>query len=130
MIYLDYVISGSDNVRSHKKMLAKIEPLNLYDIQSKAFPSGNFNYPSVTIADIINKFLPYVFTITGILLLIYLTLGGFQLMFAAGDPKKVQGAWGKITNAVIGFVIIFVAYWVTQLIGKVFDISIINKIFK
>lgn len=75
-------------------------------------------------------FKSYVFVIAGILLLIYLLAGGFQLMFAAGDPKKVQGAWGKITNAIIGFVIIFVAYWVTQLIGKVFNISIINTIFK
>jgi hypothetical protein len=85
---------------------------------------------SLKIGEIITQIFPYVFWITGILLLTYLLLGGFQLMFAAGDPKKVQGAWGKITNAVIGFVIIFIAYWVTQLIGKVFNIQIINDIFK
>lgn len=85
---------------------------------------------SLKIGDIITGILPYVFTITGILILVYLLLGGLQMMFAAGDPKKVQGAWGKITNAVIGFVIIFIAYWLTQLIGKIFNIQIINDIFK
>ncbi|PIZ48041.1 hypothetical protein COY29_04340 [Candidatus Woesebacteria bacterium CG_4_10_14_0_2_um_filter_39_14] len=92
------------------------------------FPNATYG-TSVTIGKIISDILPYVFWVTGILLLVYLLLGGLQLMFAAGDPKKVQGAWGKITNAVIGFVIIFVAYWVTQLIGKVFNIEIINSIF-
>jgi len=92
------------------------------------FPNATYG-TSVTIGKIISDILPYVFWVTGILLLVYLLLGGLQLMFAAGDPKKVQGAWGNITNAVIGFVIIFVAYWVTQLIGKVFNIEIINTIF-
>ena len=93
------------------------------------FPTATYG-TNVTIGKIITDILPYVFGITGILLLIYLLIGGFQLMFAAGDPKKVQGAWGKITNAVIGFVIIFVAYWATQLIGNIFNIQIIKDIFK
>ena len=84
---------------------------------------------SLTIGKIISELFPYIFWISGILILIYLIMGGFQLMFAAGDPKKVQGAWGKITNAIIGFVIIFIAYWLTQLIGKIFNINIINTIF-
>jgi len=81
------------------------------------------------IGTIVTGILPYVFTITGILLLIYLIMGGLQLMLAAGDPKKIQGAWGKVTNALIGFVIIFIAYWLTQLIGKIFNIQIISDIF-
>ena len=93
------------------------------------FPTATYG-TDTTIGKIISDILPYIFWISGILILIYLIMGGFQLMLSAGDPKKVQGAWGKITNAVIGFVIIFVAYWVTQLVGKVFNISIINTIFK
>ena len=85
---------------------------------------------NLQIGTIITNILPYVFFATGILLLIYLLMGGLQLMLAAGDPKKVQGAWGKITNAVIGFVIIFIAYWVTKLVGQIFNIAIINSIFK
>ena len=83
----------------------------------------------LNIGKIISELFPYIFWISGILILIYLIMGGFQLMFAAGEPKKVQGAWGKITNAIIGFVIIFVAYWVTQLIGTVFNIDAIKTLF-
>ena len=104
-------------------------PIDFGQIQASAFPTAVYG-TDVTIGKIISDILPYVFWVTGILLLVYLLLGGLQLMFAAGDPKKVQGAWGKITNAVIGFVIIFIACWLTQLIGKVFNIQIINDIFK
>jgi hypothetical protein len=84
----------------------------------------------LTIGKIITEILPYLFAISGILLLLYFLMGGLQLMLSAGDPKKAQGAWGKITNAVIGFVIIFIAYWLTQLIGNIFNIQIIKDIFK
>ena len=100
----------------------------LKTIQDLTFPGATYK-TDVTIGQIITNILPYVFWITGILLLVYLLMGGLQLMFAAGDPKKVQGAWGKITNAVIGFVIIFVAYWVTKLIGQVFNIDAIKTLF-
>ncbi|MEK7061622.1 MAG: hypothetical protein AAB954_03090 [Patescibacteria group bacterium] len=93
------------------------------------FPTATYITTNVTIGRIITDLFPVIFTITGILLLIFLLMGGFQLMFAAGDPKKVQGAWGKITNAILGFVIIFIAYWVTQLIGKIFNIPSIKYIF-
>lgn len=108
--------------------IRKIDMLTQIFENITPFPTATYGVDT-TIGKIISDLLPYVFWVTGILLLIYLLLGGFQLMFAAGDPKKVQGAWGKITNAVIGFVIIFVAYWVTQLIGTVFNIDAIKTLF-
>ena len=61
-------------------------------IQRNAFPSQTL--PD-NIAGIITTFLPYVFAIVGILLLVYFILGGFSLMYAGGDPKKVQDGWAK-----------------------------------
>ena len=106
-------------------MLAKLE-----DIVLPASPAPLNPKTGLQIGTIITELYSYIFWVTGILLLVYLLAGGFQLMFAAGEPKKVQGAWGKITNAVIGFVIIFISYWVTKLIGQIFKIDIINTVFK
>ena len=101
--------------------------LNLDNIRAFAMP--NFKFSKIT--DIFSQqSLRYVFAIAGIMLLIYLILGGLQLMFSGGDPKKVQASWSKITNAVIGFVIIFVAYWVVQLVANVLNIQIMKDIFK
>lgn len=99
---------------------------DLGKIQSKAFGSGVL--PS-DIGELITTIIPYLFYAAGILLLIYLIAGGLQLMLSRGDSKAMQGAQAKITNALIGFAIVFVAYWVTLLVGKIFNIEIINSIF-
>ena len=104
-------------------------PLDLNLIQQGAFPDFKFVGNEWNIGAVVSAILPYIFSIAGILLLLYLLMGGFQLMLAGGEPKKIQGAWGKITNALIGFLIIFIAYWVTQLIGKVLNIPAFGVIF-
>lgn len=83
-----------------------------------------------TLGDIISQiFKTYIFYAAGILLLVYLVMGGFQLMFSKGDPKATEGAKGKITNALIGFVIVFIAFWLVRIIGQVFDIDQFTQIF-
>ena len=89
----------------------------------------NVTDPNLKIGDVISAILPYVFSIAGILLLLMLLAGGFQLMLSKGDPKAAQGAWGKITNAAIGFLIIFIAYWLTQLVGRLFNLPRISGMF-
>ena|SRR3989344_5944097 len=67
-------------------------------------------------------FKTYIFYAAGIGLLIYLILGGFQLMLSRGDPKAIEGAKGKITNALIGFVIVIIAYFLVKLMAKIFGL--------
>jgi hypothetical protein len=81
------------------------------------------------IGSVVNALLPYIFYGSGIALLIYLVFGGIQLMLSQGEPKAMEGAKNKITGAVIGFVIIFVAYWLVLLIGKLLGITVIGTIF-
>ena len=104
--------------------------LNLDKIQATALPGFKFAGTTGSITDIVKDLLPYIFSIAGIILLLYLILGGLQLMFAKGDPKAVQASWSKITNAVIGFVIIFAAYWIVQLVANALNIQIMKDIFK
>lgn len=105
-------------------LLAQAPDLNA--IQSRGLQNfKNFNTP----ADIINAILPYVFGAAGIALLIYLVLGGLQLMLAKGDPKAIQAAQSKITNAIIGFIIVAIAYTLTQLVGRLLGIGQFTTIF-
>lgn len=102
---------------------------NLQDIQSRALPDfkGGKN-----IGEFISNsgILRYVFYAAGLLLLVYLIFGGFQMMFARGDPKAMQSAQSKITNALVGFVIVIFAYFLVQVLGKVFGVDIFTQIFK
>ena len=90
----------------------------------------NVNDPNLKIGSIIGATLTYIFAAAGIALLIYLVLGGFQLMTSRGDQKAAQGAQAKITNAVIGFVIVIFAYFLVSLIGRILGIGAFSSIFK
>ncbi len=55
--------------------------------------------------------------LAGIALFIMLLIAGFTYLFAGGDQKKLEQAKGTLTNAVIGLVVIVVAYLILRTIG-------------
>lgn len=82
------------------------------------------------LGEIISKFVPYIFGAAGILLFFLLIWGGFSWMTAKGDPKATAAAREKITKAVVGFAIIFTAYWLVQILGKILGITQFQNIFQ
>jgi small-conductance mechanosensitive channel len=95
--------------------------LNLDTIQQKAF--GKAMPANIGTFITSSRILEYVFAGAAIALLIYLILGGFQLMTSQGDPKAAQGAQAKITNALIGFVIIIFAFSIVQIFSRIFGLG-------
>ena len=81
------------------------------------------------LGEIISSFLEILFPIVGLLLLLYLLYGGYQYMLSRGDPKSIEAAKGIITNALVGFVIVFVAFWMVQLLGRILGIPDIFNLF-
>jgi len=97
-----------------------------FDKFNKAiFPTTSpFANETASLGLIITEFLKYFFPLSGLLLFAYLIWGGFQYLTSGGDPKAMEQAKGKVTNAIIGFIIIFVAYWVVQIFEFIFKISV------
>lgn len=83
----------------------------------------NFKFAGQPLGYILSSLIPYLFILAGMFLFVYLILGGFQLMVSRGDPKAVEAAKGKITNAIIGFVIIFASFWIVQILQKIFGLG-------
>jgi Type IV secretion system pilin len=95
--------------------------LDLYD---KAAP--DFKLKNKTVGDILTGdggLLSYVFVIAGIVMLVMLVMGGIGLMTSGGNPDKTKASYSRIINALIGFLIIFVAYFVAQLIEVMLGIT-------
>lgn len=97
---------------------------NLDQIQSSAGITAPDN-----VGPLISKVLPYIFGIVGILLLIYLVLGGLQLMLSRGDPKAIAAAQAKITSALIGFVIVLLSAGIVIILGKLLNVTVFSQIF-
>jgi len=72
------------------------------------------------VSGLVSLFLKISFVLAGLILLFYFILGGIGMISAAGksDPKTAEQAKATITSAVIGFVVVFTAYWIVKLIGN------------
>jgi hypothetical protein len=78
---------------------------------------------------VVGAFVGTIFPLAGMLLLLYLIYGGYNYLLSGGDPKKTAKAQGIITTAILGFVIVFVSFWIVQIIGRILGIEQIINIF-
>jgi hypothetical protein len=74
----------------------------------------------------ISSFLPTFWVIAGFILFIYMIAGGFMIISSSGDSKKADAGKEALTNAIIGFVIIFASYWIIQIIEVVTGVGILK----
>ncbi len=116
-------------------MTNKLAQLNFDTIMDKGFNGDTTQSifdkygTGLTLGKLITLLIPYLFAFAGIGLLAYLVLGGFKLMTSSGDPKKVQEGQHMITNAFIGFLIIFFSFTIVNLVANLFGLDIIKGIF-
>lgn len=89
-----------------------------------SYPFG-FKFADKDVASIFNELLPYIYVFAGLILLFMMIFGGIGLMTAAGDPKKMEASQKRITMALVGFLIVFVSYFVVQIVEVVLGIKIL-----
>jgi hypothetical protein len=62
-------------------------------------------------------------TLAGLALFLMLLIGGFNYLLAGGDQKKLEKAKGTLTAAVIGLVIIVLAFLIIKTISVITGVS-------
>jgi|GEM_PF-2079760 len=65
------------------------------------------------------RIFPALVQLGAMLAFFYAAWGGLKYIMAEGDSKKVEGAKNMITQAIIGFVILFSAYVFMKIIDAV-----------
>lgn len=70
------------------------------------------------------------FFFAGVIIVLYSLSAGLGLMVSRGDPKAVASNKQKLTNALIGFIILFSSYWIVQIIAIVLGLQGITEIFR
>lgn len=80
---------------------------------------ADFKFGSDSIGYIVGQSLSYVFAAAGIGLLLMIISSGFSLMMSAGDAKKLAAGRATLTNALVGFLLVFGAFWIVQILGIV-----------
>lgn len=87
----------------------------------KEFGSPIGQEGGATLGQLIGNFVTASIVIAGVVLLFFMVFGGFKMIQGAGNNNPQEAAQGKqaVTYAVIGFVLVFAAFWVIQLIELV-----------
>jgi hypothetical protein len=83
----------------------------------------------LTIGSIVSRIVPLLFLIAGISLLIMIVVSGFTFLTSGGDPKKMEQGKNQLTYAVVGFVIIFAAFWLVQILGAMLGLESLTNLF-
>lgn len=69
------------------------------------------------IGNFIDNTLNFIYALSGFLIILRLTLAGFDYMNSKGNPQQTKKAKDKIWHAVEGLLIIFGAFLFAQLVG-------------
>jgi uncharacterized membrane protein (UPF0182 family) len=88
----------------------------------------NFDTPfkePESITSLVTTFLNIAFVVAGVILLFFFIFGGIKLMSSAGNEQDAAQAKKTLTSALIGFIVVFTAYWIVKLIGVITGVTII-----
>jgi hypothetical protein len=75
-------------------------------------PPGMFNpgdNPVMGVSSLLGKGIQLFVLLAGLFMLFFLLWGALDWIMSGGDKEKLSKAQSKLTNAVIGFIILFVA---------------------
>lgn len=95
-----------------------------YSVSSN--PTRGFIFAGGNLGGIISAVLNMVISVAGILLFIWLIWGVMQYIFAGGNKEALAKARARITNAIIGFIIVVLAYTIQEYLKDVFEPQAVN----
>lgn len=75
---------------------------------------------------LITNIFRFAAVIGGLVLIFQIIMGGYGYLMAGGDSKKVEAAWAKIWQAVLGLAIVVGAFAIAGVVGRLFGINILS----
>mgnify|MGYP001592809766 CR=1 FL=1 len=84
-----------------------------FEITNAVFsPAGLFN----NLGELMSNIIQIMISIGGILCIIFIIVGGFKFVTSGGDEKKLASAKGTLTYAIVGLIVIILAFAMIQVV--------------
>lgn len=76
---------------------------------------------TLKLGDLVSSFLNNSIVVSGVLLLFFFVFAGIAVISGAGSGNSEQAAKGQkaATMAAVGFIVVFVAYWMIRLVEEI-----------
>lgn len=78
------------------------------------------------VGELVGSLLNIIYVAAAVFFLVQVAIGGIQWINAGGDPKNLESARGRITNAVIGLVIVVSAFAITLIVTTLLGVNIFS----
>ena len=88
---------------------------------------GQINLKVPDLGELTANFVVVAFFAAGIFFVAQIVIGGISWINAGGDPKALESARSRITNAVIGLIIVVAAFAIAVIFTQAFGIDIFTK---
>lgn len=72
------------------------------------------------ITQLVTQILPIILTLAGFVTVIVIIISGIQFVTSGGNPEAAAAARGRLTFAIIGFVIIILSFAILQIVDRLF----------
>ncbi len=106
--------------------IAAITPVETFKIK----PPTDFGVnPETPFQSILSNVIMIVFIVATLAVLFMLIFGALQWILSGGEKEKVSQARGRITNALIGFAILALAFLIVTVVGQLLGIKILGTDF-
>jgi len=66
-----------------------------------------------------------ILIVASIILFFFILIGGLTMILNAGDSDKQKQGMQTITNAIVGYLIVFAAYWIIRIIEGLTGLQIL-----
>jgi hypothetical protein len=99
------------------------------DLETAFFGTSNHPLSDLTgVGLLTGTFLQNAIVVAGIILVMTIIFAGIRMISGAGDqnPAVFKSGQEMLTAAVIGFIIVVLAYWIVDLMQKSLGVSILN----
>lgn len=91
-----------------------------------ALGKGSTEQGGTVIGKLISNIVGLLFMFAFLLSLLYLLMGGLQWITSGGDKAQLESARNKITNAIVGLIIVAAAYAIFTLVGQFLGLDVAN----
>lgn len=102
--------------------------LTAVNIGEEFLGSGSKLLDPTNIGVYVSAIITGAISIAGVILLFILIMGGFGMIIGAGNdnPEKVEKGKKAATSALIGFIVVFMAYWIVKLIESITGLNLLG----
>ncbi len=89
-------------------------------------PVGGGSYN--TLGEILSEVWKYIIPLAGIIMMFMIIWGGFEMMSSGGSQEGIASGKSKITMGIIGFFVVFLAWFIIRALEQMFGLDILGHL--